>query len=112
MFDLRLLFVALVWGVRHLVSRLGLHRWVPAVAGAAAVFALVPLTRGQVAAWRDDESFALLDELFENPWQREVRPARLVAHEFQGQLSGRLEPLKARAERMLQRLDGPRGSRG
>lgn len=57
------------------------------------------------STWRDDDTFALLNELFENPWQRDVRPARLVAHEFQAELAGRLEPLKSRAERMLRRID-------
>ena len=56
------------------------------------------------ALWRDDETFALLNSLFENEWGRDVRAARLVAVEFQGQLAGRLEPLKARAARMLERL--------
>jgi hypothetical protein len=56
------------------------------------------------AAWRDDETFALLDSLFENEWGREVRSARLVAVEFQGQLAGRLEPLRTRAARLLERL--------
>ena len=56
------------------------------------------------ALWRDDETFALLNSLFENEWGRDVRAARLVAVEFQGQLTGRLEPLKARAARMLGRL--------
>ena len=54
--------------------------------------------------WRDDETFDLLNGLFENPSQREVRPARLIAHEFQGQLAGRLEPLKVRAARLLDHL--------
>ena len=45
-----------------------------------------------------------LNSLFENEWGRDVRAARLVAVEFQGQLAGRLEPLKARAARMLERL--------
>ena len=36
------------------------------------------------AIWRDDETFALLNGLFENEWGRDVRPARLVAVEFQG----------------------------
>ena len=45
------------------------------------------------ALWRDDETFALLNSLFENEWGRDVRAARLVAVEFQGQLAGRLEPL-------------------
>jgi hypothetical protein len=58
------------------------------------------------ALWRDDETFALLDSLFENEWGRDVKAARLVAVEFQGQLAGRLEPLKTRAARMLQRLAG------
>lgn len=58
------------------------------------------------ALWRDDETFALLNSLFENQWGRDVRAARLVAVEFQGQLAGRLEPLKARAARMLERLSG------
>ena len=58
------------------------------------------------ALWRDDETFALLNGLFENEWGRDVRAARLVAVEFQGQLAGRLEPLKTRAARMLERLSG------
>jgi hypothetical protein len=58
------------------------------------------------ALWRDDETFALLNSLFENEWGRDVRAARLVAVEFQGQLAGRLEPLKARAARLLDRLSG------
>ena len=60
------------------------------------------------ALWRDDETFELLNSLFENEWGRDVRAARLVAVEFQGQLAGRLEPLKARAARMLERLSVPR----
>lgn len=56
------------------------------------------------ALWRDDETFALLNSLFENAWGRDVRAARLVAVEFQGQLAGRLDPLKARAARMLEHL--------
>lgn len=56
------------------------------------------------AAWRDDETFEALNGLFENPWGRNLRAARVVAVEFQGQLAGRLEPLKARAARMLDRL--------
>ena len=58
----------------------------------------------QEALWRDDETFALLNSLFENEWGRDVKAARLVAVEFQGQLAGRLEPLKARAARLLERL--------
>jgi hypothetical protein len=58
------------------------------------------------AIWRDDETFALLNGLFENEWGRDVRAARLVAVEFQGQLAGRLEPLRERAARMLERLTG------
>jgi hypothetical protein len=56
------------------------------------------------ALWRDDETFGVLNSLFGNEWGRDVRAARLVAVEFQGQLAGRLEPLKARAERILERL--------
>src|SRR5262245_35246688 len=56
------------------------------------------------ALWRDDETFALLNSLFENEWGRDVRAARLVAVEFQGQLAGRLQPLEARAARLLERL--------
>lgn len=56
------------------------------------------------ALWRDDEDFALLDGLFENAWGRDVRAARLISVEFQGQLDGRLEPLAARAARLLERL--------
>lgn len=53
------------------------------------------------ALWRDDPTFELLNSLFENRWGRDVHAARLVAVEFQGQLSGRLEPLKDRAARLL-----------
>src|SRR5262245_3253330 len=56
------------------------------------------------ALWRDDETFALLNSLFENEWGREVRAARLVAVEFQGQLAGRLGPLKEKAAQLLERL--------
>jgi bacillithiol system protein YtxJ len=56
------------------------------------------------AAWRDEESFALLASLFDGEWDRAFTPARIVAHEFQGQTAGRLEPLKARAARLLGRL--------
>ena len=56
------------------------------------------------ALWRDDETFDVLNSLFENQWGRDVKAARLVAVEFQGQLAGRLEPLKARAARLLERL--------
>jgi len=56
------------------------------------------------SVWRDDETFDLLNGLFENPSGREVRPARLIAHEFQGQLAGRLESLKVRAARLLDRM--------
>ena len=45
-----------------------------------------------------------MNGLFENQWGRDVKAARLVAVEFQGQLAGRLEPLKARAARLLERL--------
>lgn len=57
------------------------------------------------AIWRDDETFEVLNGLFDNPWGRDVKAAQAVALEFQGQLAGRLEPLKARAARMLERLE-------
>ena len=63
------------------------------------------------AFWRDDETFALLNSLFENEWGRDVRAARLVAVEFQGQLAGRLEPLEARAARLLERLSDRNNAR-
>jgi len=56
------------------------------------------------ALWRDEETFSLLNSLFENEWGRDVRAARLVAVEFQAQLAGRLEPLQVRAARLLERL--------
>jgi hypothetical protein len=56
------------------------------------------------AMWRDDETFDALNSLFENQWGRDMKAARLVALEFQGQLAGRLEPLKTRAARQLERL--------
>jgi bacillithiol system protein YtxJ len=59
------------------------------------------------APWREEETFARLNGLFENPSGRDVQPARLVAIEFQAQLAGRREPLKARAERLLKELAVP-----
>ena len=56
------------------------------------------------AVWRDDETFDVLNGLFENQWGRDLKAAWVVAVEFQGQLAGRLEPLKLRAARMLERL--------
>lgn len=56
------------------------------------------------ALWRDDETFDVLNSLFENPFGRDLKAARLVALEFQGQLAGDREPLKARAARLLARL--------
>ena len=63
------------------------------------------------ARWRDDETFALLNSLFENPAGREVQPARLIAIEFQAQLAGQREPLRARAERVLEQLSSVAESR-
>ena len=60
------------------------------------------------AMWRDEETFEVLNGLFESQSGRDLKAARLVALEFQGQLAGRLEPLKARAARMLERLRGAR----
>ena len=65
---------------------------------------------GKEAAWRDDETFALLASLFDYAWDREFTPARVVAHEFQGQLAGRLDPLRDRAARLLGRLPAPPSS--
>jgi bacillithiol system protein YtxJ len=56
------------------------------------------------APWRDEATFALLASLFDYAWERDFTPARVVAHEFQGQLAGRLEPLRDRAARLLGRL--------
>ena len=53
------------------------------------------------ASWRDDVAFGRLTSLFDYTWIRDFRPARVIAHEFQGQMTGRLEPLKARAARLL-----------
>jgi hypothetical protein len=58
------------------------------------------------AQWRNDSEFELLNSLFENAWDRGVQSARLIAVEFQGQLAGRLEPLSARAKRLLDRIEG------
>jgi hypothetical protein len=57
------------------------------------------------AAWRDDDTFALLNGLFENPWGRELHAAAVVAREFQAQIAGRLDPLKTRAARLLERIE-------
>jgi bacillithiol system protein YtxJ len=56
------------------------------------------------APWRDEETFARLNSLFENPSGRDVHPARLIAIEFQAQLAGRGGSLKERAERLLKEL--------
>ena len=56
------------------------------------------------AQWRDDETFTLLNGLFENEWETRRAGVRLVALEFQGQLAGRIEPLNVRAARLLERL--------
>jgi len=56
------------------------------------------------ATWRDEASFGLLTSLFDYPWDQGLTPARVVAHEFQGQMAGRLEPLRDRAARLLERL--------
>ncbi|MEZ5319137.1 MAG: DUF2847 family protein [Vicinamibacterales bacterium] len=53
------------------------------------------------APWRDEETFARLDALFEHPDGRDLQPARAIAIEFQAQLAGRREPLEARARRLL-----------
>jgi hypothetical protein len=56
------------------------------------------------ASWRDDETFAVLNGLFENPDGRVVHPARLIALEFQAQLAGSRESLRERARRVLLKL--------
>lgn len=56
------------------------------------------------ALWRDDSTFDCVNGLFENPWGRELKAARLVAIEFQGQLAGTREALAVRAARLLERL--------
>jgi len=58
------------------------------------------------ASWRDAESFEILNALFENPRGREVRPALIIAVEFQSQLAGRAKPLRTRAERLVAQLAG------
>jgi hypothetical protein len=59
------------------------------------------------APWRDQATFERVNSLFENPWGRDLRAARLIAVEFQAQLAGAREPLKARAERLLRELSEP-----
>jgi bacillithiol system protein YtxJ len=56
------------------------------------------------ASWRDDEAFALLTSVFDGAWDRDFKPARVIAHEFQGQVAGSLTPLRDRAEQLLERL--------
>lgn len=56
------------------------------------------------ASWRDDAALALLTSVFDGVWDRDFKPARIIAHEFQGQIAKRLTPLRERAERLLQRL--------
>jgi monothiol bacilliredoxin len=56
------------------------------------------------SSWRDQATFEALNALFENPWDRDVRPARLVSVEFKAGLAGQQEPLRARVARTLERL--------
>ena len=56
------------------------------------------------AAWRDDETLALLNSVFENPWGRDLKAARVVALEFQAEPAGRIEPRQVRAARLPERL--------
>jgi len=64
------------------------------------------------APWRDEESFSLLNELFDNPDGRDLRPSRAIAREFQGRLAGGRESLEDRARRLLERLETFRQDRG
>jgi monothiol bacilliredoxin len=64
------------------------------------------------AGWRDEATFDKVNHLFENPWGRDLKAARLVAVEFQAQLDRRREPLRTRAERLLAQLSEPGAGRG
>ena len=56
------------------------------------------------ASWRDDQAFALLTSVFDGTWDRDFKPARVIAHEFQGKIAGRVTPLRERAERLLKQI--------
>jgi bacillithiol system protein YtxJ len=58
------------------------------------------------ARWRDDPTFEVLNSLFENPYGRDFRTAKLIALEFQEERAGAHEPLALRAARLLERLSG------
>lgn len=62
------------------------------------------------AAWRDQATIRQLASLFDYPPDQPFTPARVVAHEFQGQVAGRLTPLRERAARLLERLAPSPGS--
>jgi len=56
------------------------------------------------ADWRSDPDFELLNSLFPNPDGRAFTPARVVALEFQAQLSGQAIPLLERAKALRERI--------
>ncbi len=56
------------------------------------------------AGWRSEADFALLNGLFPNPAGREVKPASIVALEFQAQLAGQAESLLERARVLRGRI--------
>ncbi|WP_027883128.1 monothiol bacilliredoxin BrxC family protein [Meiothermus rufus] len=56
------------------------------------------------ASWRSDSDFELLNSLFPNPDGRAFTPAKVVALEFQAQLSGQAAPLLERARALRARM--------
>jgi len=55
-------------------------------------------------AWRSDQDFNLLNDLFANPDGRAFTPGKVLALEFQAQLSGKGTPLIERARALLERM--------
>lgn len=55
--------------------------------------------------WRSDEDFHLLNSLFPNPDGRSFTPGKLIALEFQAQLSGNGIPLMERAKALRERME-------
>ncbi|MDX2007567.1 MAG: DUF2847 family protein [Meiothermus sp.] len=56
------------------------------------------------AGWRSERDFGLLDSLFPNPDGRGLKPATVVALEFQAQLAGKGTPLLERARELRSRI--------
>lgn len=61
--------------------------------------------------WRSDQDFTLLNSLFPNPDGRSFSPGKVVALEFQAQLTAKAAPLHERAKALRARMQNTGQSR-